>query len=355
MAVDNFEEKINILEKEAKEAINQTLDLSQLERIRIKYLGRKGEFNNLIKELPKMSEESKAHIGRRLNSVRNDLETLIDERLHKLKDEIIEEKLRSEGVDVSMPGRGLSLGHLHPLTKVERRIEDIFQSMGFSIVFGPEIESEYYNFNALNIPQNHPARDMQDTFWLKNPKSSAYAKALADKQIPNPKNHLLLRTHTSPMQVRYMEKNNPPFRIIVPGRVYRYEATDASHEIQFHQIESLMVDKNISLANLKAVFEEFFKKFFENKKVEVRFRPGYFPFVEPGIEVDIRLGSNPKWLEVAGAGMVHPKVFEAAGYVPSDWQGFAFGMGLERLTMLCYGINDIRLFYSSDFRFLKQF
>jgi len=379
MAVDNFEEKINpvrnkplkvavdesltekisnginILEKEAKEAINQTLDLSQLERIRIKYLGRKGEFNNLIKELPKMSEESKAHIGRRLNSVRNDLETLIDERLHKLKDEIIEEKLRSEGVDVSMPGRGLSLGHLHPLTKVERRIEDIFQSMGFSIVFGPEIESEYYNFNALNIPQNHPARDMQDTFWLKNPKSSAYAKALVDKQISNSKNRLLLRTHTSPMQVRYMEKNNPPFRIIVPGRVYRYEATDASHEIQFHQIESLMVDKNISLANLKAVFEEFFKKFFENKKVEVRFRPGYFPFVEPGIEVDIRLGSNPKWLEVAGAGMVHPKVFEAAGYVPSDWQGFAFGMGLERLTMLCYGINDIRLFYSSDFRFLKQF
>jgi len=387
MAVDNFEEKINpvrnkplkvavdesltekisnginILEKEAKEAINQTLDLSQLERIRIKYLGRKGEFNNLIKELPKMSEESKAHIGRRLNSVRNDLETLIDERLHKLKDEIIEEKLRSEGVDVSMPGRGLSLGHLHPLTKVERRIEDIFQSMGFSIVFGPEIESEYYNFNALNIPQNHPARDMQDTFWLKNPKSSAYAKALADKQIPNPKNHLLLRTHTSPMQVRYMEKNNPPFRIIVPGRVYRYEATDASHEIQFHQIESLMVDKNISLANLKAVFEEFFKKFFSVKgesasggeKVEVRFRPGYFPFVEPGIEVDIRLGSSPKWLEVAGAGMVHPKVFEAAGYIPGQWQGFAFGMGLERLTMLCYGINDIRLFYSSDFRFLKQF
>ncbi len=373
MAIDNFEEKINpvrnkplktvtseslaekisnginILEKEAKEAINQTLDLSQLERIRIKYLGRKGEFNNLIKELPKISEESKAHIGRRLNSVRNDLEALIDERLHKLKDKIIEEKLRNEEVDVSMPGRGLSLGHLHPLTKVERRIEDIFQSMGFSTVFGPEIESEYYNFNALNIPQNHPARDMQDTFWIKNPKSDPSADGR------NPKSHLLLRTHTSPMQVRYMEENNPPFRIIVPGRVYRYEATDASHEIQFHQIEGLMVDKSISLANLKAVFEEFFKKFFSAKKVEVRFRPGYFPFVEPGIEVDIRLGPSPKWLEVAGAGMVHPKVFKAAGYIPDQWQGFAFGMGLERLTMLCYDINDIRLFYSSDFRFLKQF
>ena len=343
MAIDNFEEKINTSEKEAKEAINQTLDLARLEKIRIKYLGRKGEFNSLIKELPKMPEKSKAHIGRRFNSVRNDLEALIDEKSHKLKDKIIEEKLRNEGVDVSMPGRGLSLGHLHPLTKVERRIEDIFQSMGFSIVFGPEIESEYYNFNALNIPQNHPARDMQDTFWLK------------DFRSKNPKQNLLLRTHTSPMQVRYMEKNNPPLKIIVPGHVFRYEATDASHEIQFHQIEGLMVDENISLANLKAVFEEFFKKFFSAKKVEVRFRPGYFPFVEPGIEVDIRLGPSPKWLEVAGAGMVHPKVFEAADYIPGKQQGFAFGMGLERLTMLYYGINDIRLFYSSDFRFLKQF
>ena len=345
MAVDNFEEKINILEKEAKEAINQTLDLAPLEKTRIKYLGRKGEFNNLIKELPKMPEKSKAHIGHRLNSVRNDLETLIDEKLHQLRDKIIEEKLRNEGVDVSRPGRGLSLGHLHPLTKVERRIEDIFQSMGFSIVFGPEIESEYYNFNTLNIPPDHPARDMQDTFWLK------------DFRSKNPKQNRLLRTHTSPMQVRYMEKNNPPLRIIVPGRVYRYEATDASHEIQFHQIEGLMVSKSISLANLKAVFEEFLKKFFSAKgrKIEVRFRPGYFPFVEPGIEVDIKLGSSSKWLEVAGAGMVHPKVFEAAGYIPGEWQGFAFGLGLERLTMLCYGINDIRLFYSSDFRFLRQF
>ena len=345
MAVDNFEEKINILEKEAKEAINQTPDLTQLEKIRVKYLGRKGEFNNLIKELPKMPEKSKAHIGRRLNFVRNNLEKLIDEKSHKLKDRIIEAKLKSEEIDVSRPGRGLSLGHLHPLTKIERRIEEIFQSMGFSIVFGPEIESEYYNFNTLNIPQNHPARDMQDTFWLK------------DFRSKNPKQNWLLRTHTSPMQVRYMEKNNPPLRIIVPGRVYRYEATDASHEIQFHQIEGLMVDKSISLVNLKAVFEEFFKKFFSAKsgKVEVRFRPGYFPFVEPGIEVDIKLGSSPKWLEVAGAGMVHPKVFEAAGYIPDKQQGFAFGMGLDRLTMLYYGINDIRLFYSSDFRFLKQF
>lgn len=343
MATENFEEKINVLEKEAKEAINQTPDLGQLEKIRIKYFGRKGEFNNLIKELPKMPEKSKAHIGRRLNSVKNDLEKLINGKSHKLKDKIIEEKLRNEGVDVSRPGRGLSLGHLHPLTKVERRIEDIFESMGFSIVFGPEIESEYYNFNALNIPKDHPARDMQDTFWLK------------DFRSKNPKQNRLLRTHTSPMQIRYLEKNNPPLRIIVPGLVYRYEATDASHEVQFHQIEGLMVGKDVSLVNLKAVLQDFFKKLFDKKKIEIRFRPGYFPFVEPGIEVDIKLGSSPRWLEVAGAGMVHPKVFEAADYVPGEWQGFAFGMGLERLTMLCYGINDIRLFYSSDFRFLKQF
>jgi len=359
MAVSNYEEKINILEKEAKEAINQALDLLQLEKAKIRYLGRKGEFNNLIKELPKISGELKAHIGCRFNSVRTNLEESINSRLRELESRFVEEKLKKEGIDVTTPGRRLSFGHLHPLTKVERRVEDIFQSLGFSIVFGPEIESEYYNFNALNVPPDHPARNMQDTFWLRQKISNlppAGDLPKGDKSQIS-KNRLLLRTHTSPMQVRYMEKNNPPLRIIVPGRVYRYEATDASHEIQFHQIEGLMVDKNISLANLKAVFEEFFKKFFSAKggKVEVRFRPGYFPFVEPGIEVDIRLGFSPKWLEVAGAGMVHPKVFKAAGYIPGDWQGFAFGMGLERLTMLCYGINDIRFFYSSDFRFLRQF
>ncbi|MBI4919924.1 phenylalanine--tRNA ligase subunit alpha [Candidatus Azambacteria bacterium] len=343
MAIGNFEEKISVFEKEAKEAINQAPDLPRLEAIKVKYLGRKGEFNNLVKELPGISGDLRAHIGRRLNSLRSDLETLIGEKFHKLKDESIEKQLKSEGIDISIPGKGVSFGHLHPLTKVERRVEDIFKSLGFSIVFGPEIESEYYNFDALNIPKDHPAREMQDTFWLK------------DFRSEDPKKNFLLRTQTSNMQVRYMEKNNPPLRIIVPGRVYRYEATDASHEIQFHQVEGLMIDKNISMVNLKAVFEEFFKKFFDKKKVEIRFRPGYFPFVEPGIEVDIKLGDSSKWLEVAGAGMAHPKVFRAARYVPGEWQGFAFGMGLDRLAMLYYGINDIRLFYSGDFRFLKQF
>ncbi|MFH1990655.1 MAG: phenylalanine--tRNA ligase subunit alpha [Patescibacteria group bacterium] len=345
MAVENFDEKINILEKKVKEAVSRALDLARLDEISVKYLGRKGELNDLIKELPGIPEELKAHNGRRLNSVRNDLENLINKKSVELKDKFVEEKLKKEGIDVTMPGRSVSLGHLHPLTKVERRIEDIFQSMGFSVVFGSEIESEYYNFDALNISKDHPAREMQDTFWIKNPKS----------EIQNPKQHLLLRTHTSPMQARYMEKNNPPLRIIVPGRVYRHEATDASHEIQFHQIEGLMVGEDISLANLKAIFEEFFKRFFNKKKVEVRFRPGYFPFVEPGIEVDIKLETGSKWLEVAGAGMVHPKVFKAAGYIPGKQQGFAFGVGLDRLSMIYYGISDIRLFYSSDFRFLKQF
>lgn len=335
MAIENFDEKINILEKESKEATQKALDLAQLESVRIKYLGRKSALKELVRKLPDISEESRAGIGHLLNYAKDNMEALIDKKSQELKNKFIAERTEKEKIDITMPGKNVSLGHLHPLTKVERRIEDIFQSMGFAIVFGSEIESEHYNFDALNIPKNHPARDMQDTFWIKD--------------------RLLLRTHTSPMQVRYMEKHNPPLRIIVPGRVYRHEATDASHEIQFHQVEGLMVGEDISLTNLKAVFEEFFKRFFNKKKVEIRFRPGYFPFVEPGIEADIKFGSDSKWLEVAGAGMVHQKVFKSAGYAPGKWQGFAFGMGLERLAMLYYGINDIRLFYSSDFRFLKQF
>ena len=336
MAIENFEEKVNILEKESKEALQEASDLARLENIRIKYLGRKGVLNELVKELPDIREGSRARFGHSINFAKDNLERLIDEKSQELKNEFIAEKLEKEKIDITMPGKIFALGHLHPLTKVERRIEDIFQSMGFEIVFGSEIESEYYNFDALNIPKNHPARDLQDTFWLRR--------------------GLLLRTHTSPMQARYMEKNNPPLRIIVPGRVFRHEATDASHEIQFHQVEGLMVGEDVSLANLKAVFEEFFKKFFSTrgKKIEVRFRPGYFPFVEPGMEIDIKIASS-KWLEVVGAGMVHRKVFKSAGYAPGKQQGFAFGLGLERLAMLYYGINDIRLFYSSDFRFLKQF
>jgi phenylalanyl-tRNA synthetase alpha chain len=218
-------------------------------------------------------------------------------------------------------------------------VAKIFEGMNFSVVTGPEAETEYYNFDALNIPANHPAREMWDTFWLKPGK--------ADKQ------KMLLRTHTSPMQMRFMEKAKPPFQIVVPGRVFRYEATDMSHEVNFYQLEGLMVGKDITLANFKFIVEEFLKKFFAGQKIEFRFRPSYFPFVEPGVEVDIKL--KGKWLEIMGAGMVHPRVFEYARYNPKDWQGFAFGVGLDRLAMIKYGVPDIRLFYSGDLRFLKQF
>jgi len=245
-------------------------------------------------------------------------------------------------LDVTAPGKKVELGHLHPLTQAQNKAIDIFSSMGFEIAEGPELETEHYNFDALNIPKNHPARDMWDTFWLKDPKS----------KIQN----LLMRTHTSSVQVRYMEENKPPFRIIAPGRVFRYEATDATHEIQFYQLEGLMIDnppRRITLANMKAVMETFFQQFFGSKKIEIRLRPSYFPFVEPGVEIDMKF--NGKWMEVGGAGMVHPNVLENMKLDSREWQGFAFGMGIDRLAMIKHKIDDVRLFYSGDLRFIKQF
>ncbi len=230
-------------------------------------------------------------------------------------------------------------GHLHPISRIVRDVNSIFGEMGFSLVLGPEIETEHYNFDALNIPADHPARDMWDTLWL---------KPLSDKN--------LLRTHTSPMQVRYMEKNKPPFRIIVPGKVFRHEATDATHEAQFYQLEGLMIDKDISLGHLKGVLEQFFEKFLGSDS-QVRFRPSYFPFVEPGVEVDVlhTTKQGTKWLELMGAGMVHPNVLKEVGIDPSEWSGFAFGGGVERLAMVKYGIDDVRLFHTGDLRFVNQF
>ncbi|MDP3995676.1 MAG: phenylalanine--tRNA ligase subunit alpha [bacterium] len=249
-----------------------------------------------------------------------------------------------EWIDVTVPGKKPVFGHLHPLTITRRRIEEIFQTMGFTVAEGLEMESSQYNFDNLNIPKDHPARDMWDTFWLKN--------------------GLLLRTHTSPAQVRYMEKNNPPLRIIVPGTVFRHEATDSSHEFQLTQVEGLMVDKSISVAHLKAVIKEFFRNFFK-KDIEFRLRPDYFPFTEPSFDISISClvcggkgcpaCKKTGWMEVAGAGMVHPNVFKNSGLIPGEWQGWAFGFGLERLTMLKYKIGDVRLFRSGDLKFLKQF
>jgi phenylalanyl-tRNA synthetase alpha chain len=270
------------------------------------------------------------------------------------KDKKLNIKIKGDWFDETIPGQTPYFGHLHPLTLVRMKSQDIFQTMGFYTVDGPEIENEWYNFDALNIPKDHPARDMWDTFWLRNVRS----------QELKGKYRLLLRTHTSPLQIRFMEKNNPPFRIIAPGRVFRHEATDASHEINFYQLEGLMVDKYVSVSNFKAVIEGFFSIFF-NKRIKIRLRPSYFPFVEPGFEIDIScincLGKGCSsckktgWVEVMGAGMVHPLVFKNVGLNPKFWQGFAFGIGLDRLAMMKYKIDDVRLFYSGDLRFLYQF
>ena len=324
---------ISQIKKQSLSELEKIKDPAELEIFRIKYLGRKGELTALLRSLKDLPIGKRKGIGEETNEFKKELEEKIDTKKNKLQ--ATSYKLQATSIDITAPGVKFPQGHLHPITKVLREVEEIFGSMGFEVVEGPDIETEYYNFDALNILQEHPARDAWNTFWLKTRPEK-----------------LLLRTHTSPMQARYMEKHNPPLRIIVPGRVFRYEATDTSHSHTFYQLEGLMVDKDISAANFKAVIEEFFKRFFK-QEIEIRLRPSYFPFTEPSFEVDIR--KNKNWLEIMGAGMVHPNVFKAVGYVPSDWQGFAFGMGLDRIAMMKYGIDDIRLFYSGDLRFLKQF
>lgn len=337
---------IEKLKKEAGELLTNAKDAQTVEELRVRYFGRKdGEMTNLMKKLPELPIEDRRSMGPALNELKKDLESMLENKIQEL---ILRAGAR-KAVDVTMPGKKVSTGHLHPLTLVEREIREIFKAMNFSIVEGPEAESEYYNFDALNIPKNHPARDMWDTFWLK--------QTVKDEKM-------LLRTHTSPVQIRYMETHKPPFQIVVPGRVFRYEATDASHEINFYQVEGLMVGKDVTLANFKFVIGEFFKRLFK-KNVAIRLRPSYFPFVEPGLEVDVEcvkcagkgcnLCKETGWLEVMGAGMVHPRVLESAGYNPRDLRGFAFGLGLERIAMIKYNIPDIRLFYSGDLRFIKQF
>jgi len=339
-----MEEIIKKLKSEAQNLIKSAKTARELEDLRIRFLGRKGgEATEILRSLKDLSEAEKRKIGPLAQKLKNDIEALLEEKLNFFKKALRQKSL----FDFTMPGKKVSIGHLHPLTIVEKEIREIFKAMNFSAVEGPEAETDYYNFDALNIPKDHPARDMWDTFWL-NQKSEK----------------LLLRTHTSPVQIRYMKSHKPPFQIIVPGRVFRYEATDASHETNFHQVEGLMVGKDVSLANFKFIIQEFFSRLFK-KNLQIRLRPSYFPFVEPGLEVDVecvKCGGNgcnickdSGWLEVMGAGMVHPKVFEAAGYNPHDLQGFAFGLGLERIAMIKYNIPDIRLFYSGDLRFIKQF
>ena len=335
--------EIKHLREESSKVLNKTKNLEDLDKVYREYLGKKGKISLVFDNLRHLSLAKRKEIGRELNQLKKEVKTQIENKKRAFL-----KAAKIKQIDVTLPGKKISLGHLHPLTQVLLKCEEIFEKLGFSVVEGPEIETEYYNFDALNIPQNHPARDLWDTFWLKDI-------------------NLLLRTHTSPMQARYMEKHQPPLRIIVPGRCFRHEATDASHDVQFYQIEGLMVGQNISVVHFKGIVEEFLKKLF-GPEVKMRLRPGYFPFTEPSFEVDIMVsfadksGTNSanckklgKWLEVMGAGMVHQNVFKVVGYPLRKWQGFALGLGLERLAMLKYKIDDIRLFYSGDLRFLRQF
>ena len=330
----------------ALEELERVIKLDELEALRVKYLGRKGELTNILRSIKDLPVSERKVVGAEANMARNELQEAIEFTKKQLKEQT--EKL---DIDVTRPGKETPLGHIHPLTRVYRDVRDIFVGMNFSVIDGPEIESEYYNFDALNIPEQHPSRDSWDTFWLKQTNGK---KQAANNRSSAKSDRLLLRTHTSPVQIRYMEKHEPPFQIIVPGRVFRYEATDVSHETTFYQVEGLMVGEDVSLANLKFVIEKFFQEFFKGQKIDFRFRPGYFPFVEPGLEVDIKFGKGG-WLEMLGAGMVHPRVFEAAHYNPRDYQGFAFGIGLDRLAMVKYKIPDVRLFHSGDLRFIRQF
>jgi len=336
--------EIGNLKKEIEKDLKKANDLKKLEEIYKKYLGKKGKITQILNLLPTFPLSQRKKIGQRVNQLKNFLLSQLEKKSKEIRERFQKEKEEKEWIDITVPGKKISFGHLHPLTIVKRKIEEIFQGMGFSVVEGPEIETEWYNFDALNVPKDHPARDLWDTFWLKN--------------------GLLLRTHTSPVQIRYMEKNSPPLRIIAPGRIFRHEATDASHEINFYQVEGLMVDKNVSVAHFKAIIEEFFKRFF-SKEIKIRLRPSFFPFTEPSFEVDMScvnckgkgcsVCSHTGWVEMMGAGMVHPNVFKAVKLNPKLWQGFAFGIGMDRLTMMKYKINDIRLFYSGDLRFLHQF
>lgn len=325
-------EQLESLRTQALEAIDNADDLKLLEQIRVDFLGKKGQISGLMKGLGKLSNEERPKAGAKINEVKTQVQSQLEKRKNTLEQALLNAKLAAETIDISLPGRSVQTGGIHPITRTIERMEDFFRSAGFDVAEGPEIEDEFHNFEALNIPSHHPARAMHDTFYFDAGR--------------------LLRTHTSPVQIRTMEQEQPPLRIICPGRVYRCDY-DQTHSPMFHQVEGLLVDKNISFADLKGILHEFLNAFFE-QEVGVRFRPSYFPFTEPSIEVDIDRGDG-KWLEILGCGMVHPNVFKQVGIDPEIYSGFAFGMGVERLAMLRYGVNDLRLFFENDLRFLQQF
>ncbi|HJW54119.1 MAG TPA: phenylalanine--tRNA ligase subunit alpha [Burkholderiaceae bacterium] len=318
-------------------------DAAALENAKARYLGKTGRITEQMKGLGKLAPDERKAQGAIINAAKDQIEAALNARRDALAIAQMQTRLNAEAIDVTLPGRGRGMGGIHPVMRTWQRVEEIFGSIGFDVADGPEIETDWTNFTALNSPENHPARSMQDTFYVEGKDSQG-------KQ-------LLLRTHTSPMQVRYARMHKPPIKVIAPGRTYRVDS-DATHSPMFHQVEGLWIAEDISFADLKGVYLNFVKAFFETDDLQVRFRPSYFPFTEPSAEIDIAFGSGPlkgRWLEVSGAGQVHPTVVKNYGLDPEQYIGFAFGSGLERLTMLRYGINDLRLFYEGDLRFLKQF
>jgi phenylalanyl-tRNA synthetase alpha chain len=307
-------------------------DAVALENSKARYLGKTGRLTELLKSLGALPATERPAAGARINEAKGRLEAALERRRQELSEAKLTRQLAADALDVSLPGRGPAVGGLHPITRTIERIEALFHSLGFVVADGPEIEDDFHNFTALNTPENHPARSMQDTFYVEG--------------------GMVLRTHTSPIQVRYMETHAPPIKIIAPGRVYRVDS-DATHSPMFHQVEGLWIDENVTFADLKGVFTDFLRRFFERDDLKVRFRPSFFPFTEPSAEIDMSFGEG--WLEISGAGQVHPNVLRAVGVDPERYQGFAFGMGPDRLAMLRYGVDDLRLFYENDLRFLRQF
>jgi len=326
-------EKLDTIVQEALLLFAGITDAAQLEHAKARYLGKAGALTELQKTLGKLSPVERPAMGARFNTAKEQIETALTAQRQKIQAAKLDAQLALEALDVTLAGRGIHAGGLHPVTRTLERIEKLFHSIGFEVADGPEIETDYYNFTALNQPENHPARSMHDTFYLDDGKH-------------------LLRTHTSPIQIRYMETHKPPIKIIAPGRVYRVDS-DATHSPMFHQIEGLWIDEHVSFADLKGVVVDFLRKFFERDDLKVRFRPSFFPFTEPSAEIDMSFGDG--WLELGGCGMVHPNVLRNVNIDAEKYQGFAFGLGPDRLAMLRYGVNDLRLFYENDLRFLKQF
>jgi phenylalanyl-tRNA synthetase alpha chain len=340
---ETLKAQLDTLVTEARAAIARTAGVADVENLRVHYLGKKGVLTEQLKQLGALPPEDRPRVGQWVNETKETLASALQARKQEMETVARQEKLARETIDVTLPGRGMRLGGRHPVSRTLERLETLFLRLGFEVADGPEIEDEFHNFEALNIPESHPARAMHDTFYFGD--------------------GMLLRTHTSPVQVRRMQTHKPPLRIIAPGRVYRCDS-DVTHTPMFHQIEGLMVDEAVSFADLKGLLAEFLKQFFE-KQLKVRFRPSFFPFTEPSAEADIecvicggggcRVCKNTGWLEVLGCGMVHPEVFRHVGIDSERYTGFAFGVGVERLAMLRYGVNDLRLFYENDLRFLQQF